>query len=205
MRNQTAIIAIAAFAIIGAPAFAYCGSQEAGNKANHAASDSFAVDYSDWWNASSGGWGEACQVRSEITRAQAEAFIVTNAVSFYNAGRDALLNGNQNEARRDFAKAREALKDDGFVPVEKNASWADYSEVGGGHRVYWTEYRRLSREIDEARAGGIQVGDAQNFLAMGQEALLNGSTYQAQLYFSKTDHALRNAGFKRADAVRRSG
>jgi hypothetical protein len=201
IKRIAVTVLVVTLTMLGAPAFAYSGKATAGsgNRAN-----SSAAEYSDWWNASAGGWGEARYVRKQITRAQDEAFLTSAAVGLYDGGSDALQNGNQSEARQDFAKAMEALNHAGFKPVEENTSWANYI-AAGPDRVYWNEYRKLKGEIDQARSRGMDVGDAEDLLSMGEEGLLNGQIYQAELYFKKTEHALSSAGFKTASAKKGLG
>jgi hypothetical protein len=129
-------------------------------------------------------WGQAWQLRRDIDQAQVQGYDVTDAQHFANRGRQALDNGNQNRAIRDFDKAEAALRESGFEGVQQA------SNSSGNNQASWNQAQQLRRDINQARAQGFDVTDAQHFVNQGRIALENGNPARAAREFAAARNLL---------------
>jgi hypothetical protein len=159
------------------------------------------------------GWTEARQIRRDIGQAQSEGIDVSDAQYYANRGREALQNGNQAQARNYFNKARNSLSASGYSMAEnasQGSNWENYNTENSnsgnynqgsysentGNQASWSQERQVKREINDARAQGLDVSDAQYFARRGRQALQNGNRDQAETYFDQAETALQDAGFQ---------
>lgn len=167
-------------------------------------------------NYSGSGWNQAWQLRRDIDQAQAQGYDVTDAQYFANRGRQALDNGSQNKAMRDFNKAEAALQETGFQGVQQaynnpnqnsnsqNQAWnsSEQSMAGTGssqalmnsgsenNRTGWNQAQQLQRDVSRAEAQGFDVTDARHFVTQGQKALENGNMNKAAREFAAAQDLL---------------
>jgi hypothetical protein len=157
------------------------------------------------------GWAEAREVKQEISQARAQGIDVSQAQQYESQGRQALSNGDRDQASRYFEDAENALQDAGFQTAEANnegtynaetSNWRtsnrNYNQEASGNGS--SQAREVRREINQARAQGIDVSDAQDYENRGRQELQNGNREMARNNFNKAETALDNAGFTGAQA-----
>jgi len=160
------------------------------------------------------GWDQAQALRSDIDQARAQGIDVSGAQDWARRGRQALRNGDRQEALNDFDRARNSLNASGFQNSSNTgmrSNWGNSSQWGtsaatgnwnaaNANQPGWSQAHQLKRDINEARTQGIDVSDAQYFDQRGRRALRNGDTSTAAAYFDKAENALQEAGFHSAQA-----
>lgn len=143
-------------------------------------------------------WDQAHQVRSDIEQAQSQGIDVSDAQEFTSQARQALRNGDQDEAAHDFQDAEDALQQAGFQSAESKGGNIDINSGSGGNQWGWDQAHQLKHDIEQAEAQGFDVTDAKQFASQGRQELGNGDRKEAARDFRQAENALQQAGFSSA-------